>query len=90
MRFNGDARVRNYLAELIRGPTQDTLTHHIAKKNIPSIDDAGQPTKVAGMKLELFIFDALQFAERVHACYVERDEEVRVQCNWRVLGSFLH
>jgi hypothetical protein len=28
------------------------------------------------MKLELFIFDVLQFANRVHAYYAERDDEV--------------
>jgi hypothetical protein len=35
------------------------------------------------MKLELFIFDVLQFADRVHAYYAERDEEV---CRWRQLA----
>jgi hypothetical protein len=52
------------------------LTHHIAKKSIPCIDEKGNKTKTAGMKLELFIFDILQFASHVYSFYAARNEEV--------------
>lgn len=65
------------LAQTTMSVLQDTLTHHIAKKSIPCIDEKGNKTKTAGMKLELFIFDILQFASVVHSYYASRSEEVR-------------
>lgn len=61
----------------------ETLTHHIAKKQIPAVDEHGNVTKVAGMKLELFIFDILKFAHEVQTYYANRDEEVGVLARGR-------
>ena len=76
---------------------QDTLTHHIAKKMIPCVDDAtGAATKRQGMKLELFIFDILCFSGSVQAYYCERSREfspLKVGCVcervWEVCVCFL-
>ncbi len=60
-----DREFLNYLAE-----NADTLPLHIARKNVPYIDEQGiavapdDPKKPNAIKLERFIFDALPIAER--------------------------
>ncbi|KNC82555.1 hypothetical protein SARC_05168 [Sphaeroforma arctica JP610] len=54
---------------------RETLTHHIALKKIPTIDEKKEATKLDGMKLELFIFDIFQFSERLAVYYVNREDE---------------
>lgn len=51
------------------------LPWHVAKKQIPCIDDAGGATTTAGFKFETFVFDALAFANESAILEVERREE---------------
>jgi UDP-N-acetylglucosamine/UDP-N-acetylgalactosamine diphosphorylase len=48
----------------------DTLPYHVARKDVPSVDGV-----VPGVKLEAFIFDVFQFAERFYLLSVHRCEE---------------
>ncbi len=51
------------------------LPWHVAKKQIPCIDEAGAATSTAGFKFETFVFDALAFADESAIVEVERREE---------------
>lgn len=51
------------------------LPWHLARKSMASIDAAGQPTKIDGVKFETFVFDALHVAENSVTLEVERAEE---------------
>lgn len=51
------------------------LPYHVARKKVPTVDDAGRPTEVLGRKFESFVFDALPFASRVLNLEVLREEE---------------
>jgi len=56
----------------------DQLRYHVAKKKIPFADAQGKtttPAKENGWKLELFIFDAFQYSEKMVAFEVKRGEE---------------
>lgn len=51
------------------------LPWHLARKSMASIDAAGQPTKIDGVKFETFVFDALHVAKNSVTLEVERAEE---------------
>jgi UDP-N-acetylglucosamine/UDP-N-acetylgalactosamine diphosphorylase len=54
------------------------IRYHIAKKKIPYADPTGNtvtPAKENGWKLELFIFDAFQYCNKMVAFEVKREEE---------------
>ncbi|KAK0481759.1 UDP-N-acetylglucosamine diphosphorylase [Armillaria novae-zelandiae] len=55
------------------------LAFHIARKKIPHVDmETGEiikPSKVNGMKLEMFVFDVLPYTERFTVLEVERKED---------------
>jgi len=54
------------------------LPFHIARKAIPTIDEAGRPFKPSqpnGIKMEMFIFDIFAFAENVKCLMVPRASE---------------
>lgn len=56
----------------------DELPHHIAKKKIPHLNEAGQlvkPTTPNGMKLEKFVFDVFPFSSRFAVLECERHQE---------------
>lgn len=54
------------------------LKLHVAKKKIPFVDANGvrsTPDKPNGIKIEKFVFDVFQFAQKFVAVSVKRDEE---------------
>lgn len=54
------------------------LKLHVAKKKIPFVDNSGKrciPDKPNGIKIEKFVFDVFEFAEKFVAFEVQRDEE---------------
>ncbi|CAD7084015.1 unnamed protein product [Hermetia illucens] len=54
------------------------LKLHVAKKKIPFVDNSGKritPEKPNGIKIEKFIFDVFEFAQKFVAMEVPRDEE---------------
>lgn len=54
------------------------LKLHVAKKKIPFVDNAGvriTPDKPNGIKIEKFVFDVFEFAEKFVAVAVERQDE---------------
>jgi UDP-N-acetylglucosamine/UDP-N-acetylgalactosamine diphosphorylase len=58
---------------------ENELEYHIAKKKIKHTDittgEFVSPSKPNGMKLELFVFDVIPFAERMAVLEVDRKEE---------------
>lgn len=63
---------RDFIRRMATGA--DSLPFHRADKKIPCIDDAGalvKPEKPNGVKFELFVFDALPFAQ--HPVVIETD-----------------
>lgn len=66
-----------FLASL-KERARNELVYHVAKKKIPCIDEKGQPvnpTSNNGIKLELFVFDVMQFANKMLVLYVHREDE---------------
>lgn len=54
------------------------LKIHVAKKKIPFVDNSGnvcKPTKPNGIKIEKFVFDVFEYAEKFVVLEVLRDEE---------------
>lgn len=54
------------------------LKLHVAKKKIPFVNDSGAritPDKPNGIKIEKFVFDVFEFAEKFVAVAVEREDE---------------
>ena len=51
------------------------LPFHVARKEIPTVDAGGQPTKVDGIKFETFVFDGLPLANEILVMEVPRADE---------------
>jgi UDP-N-acetylglucosamine/UDP-N-acetylgalactosamine diphosphorylase len=57
---------REFIRQMASGGSGAALPFHRADKKIPTVDAAGQPVKpekANGVKFELFVFDALPFAQ---------------------------
>lgn len=66
---------RNFLERLATDP-HIRLPYHCAVKEIRALDpQTGEQKTIQGIKFEMFIFDALGFAQRSCTLEVERDEE---------------
>lgn len=65
---------RSFVERLNAGGDLD-LPWHIARKKIATIDDAGAPIEVPGVKFETFVFDALGKASTSVTMEVARAEE---------------
>jgi len=66
-----------FLNEVLKFETK--MAYHIANKNIDSVDESGKAAavKVAGMKMELFVFDVFPFTQkdRFKVFEVAREDE---------------
>lgn len=62
---------RGFVERLNRGGALD-LPWHIARKDLATINGAGEPTKLAGVKFETFVFDALGQARSCVTLEVDR------------------
>ncbi|KAK0198811.1 UDP-N-acetylglucosamine diphosphorylase [Armillaria mellea] len=58
---------------------EEELAFHIARKKIPHVNmetgEIAKPSKVNGMKLEMFVFDVFPYTERFTVLEVERRED---------------
>lgn len=57
---------------------ESQLKLHVAKKKIPFVDETGvrqKPDQVNGIKIEKFVFDVFEFAEKFVAVTVVREDE---------------
>jgi UDP-N-acetylglucosamine/UDP-N-acetylgalactosamine diphosphorylase len=64
--------------EKIGSTFESQLKLHVAKKKIPFVDESGtriKPDKPNGIKIEKFVFDVFEFAEKFVVMEVLRDEE---------------
>ena len=74
----GEANIANHFftVDFLQKLVQIELPYHVARKKIPSIDPStGQATTTAGIKLEAFIFDVFELAEKPILFEVPRWEE---------------
>lgn len=69
---------------------ESELKLHVAKKKIPFVDNSGKritPDKPNGIKIEKFVFDVFEFAQKFVAMEVPRDEEFSALKNANSAGK---
>lgn len=74
----GEANIANHFftVDFLQQLVQVELPYHVARKKIPSIDPrSGEAITTAGIKLEAFIFDVFERAERPILFQVARNDE---------------
>jgi UDP-N-acetylglucosamine/UDP-N-acetylgalactosamine diphosphorylase len=74
----GEANIANHFftVEFLEKLLQVELPYHVARKKIPSIDPkSGETTTTSGIKLEAFIFDVFELAEKPILFEVPRLDE---------------
>lgn len=74
----GEANIANHFftVEFLQKLVEIDLPYHVARKKIPSINpDTGESTTTAGIKLEAFIFDVFELAEKPVLYEVSRFDE---------------
>jgi len=76
----GDGNIAQhfYTFDFLESVATTPLPYHVAKKKIPYVDAEGKiqtPEKENGIKMEMFVFDAFEFAKHMLAFEVSREGE---------------
>jgi len=71
----GSIATHAFRLDFLRRSLAQPLPLHPAKKELPCVDSQGQPTRVAGVKYERFLFDIFPRAREVTVVEVTRDRE---------------
>lgn len=69
---------RKFVERVTQGRFGGSLPWHRADKKVPTVDAEGRcmsPASPNGVKLEMFVFDAIPLADRAMVMYTERGEE---------------
>jgi UDP-N-acetylglucosamine/UDP-N-acetylgalactosamine diphosphorylase len=69
---------REFVRRLARGGEGVKLPFHLARKKIPTVDASGEtvtPTEPNGIKFEMFVFDALPFAQNPVVIETRREDD---------------
>lgn len=71
----GNIAMHGFSVNFLNSVYDQTLPIHVAKKRIPCFTSTEEDGRVAGIKLELFIFDTFAFAKKMTGFEAKRSEE---------------